>query len=784
MAKVKNIVRLLWGVFLGNTFCFMILLNHTTTTTKNECSTPRHQGLQPRRLTWSSNRDMNLIMVGVMTAPKYFNTRAKAVYNTWGREVPGDIMFYSSEGSRSLDIPLIALKDVDDSYPPQKKSLMMLKHMHDNYINKYEWFMRADDDVYVRPDRLEELLRSVDSRKTWFIGQTGRGNSEEFGLLSLDSDENFCMGGPGVIFSRETLKRVAPFVEDCLRHLYTTHEDVELGRCVRRFAGVSCTWSYQMQVIFYHNQSGNSAFTGDLKQKEIHQAITLHPVKHSEHLYRLHNYLKGLKIQKNQHDVLNLQRDLLYSMAALGFEDHSDGEIPSMLSPHAEQKNSFWNRTDIEIPASIRRHPPESLENLSEWEFLSNSLYSTSDLNPRRRYGTSLKEGLNDAIVEVMELINHYSKQRGRLIEFKEIMYAYWRMNPIYGVEYVLDLLLVYRKYRGHKMTIPVRRHAYIQQTFTGLYIRDVEADSSIQESVPNDVSVPVHKQLQHVLLNLHKNLQPFFKFGRNEEEKLIHFILPLSGRFDVFKRFMQVYEKTCLVRQENTQLNIILYENPETPGDVESTKNLVQEMGNKYYYGRISVTFIKEKFSRGPALHFGVNNLQEQDLMLFIDVDMVFNEDTLARIRKNTVANKSVYFPIVFSLYNPNILKVFRGENWWDNQDIIHENHGFWRQFGFGIVSLYKSDYLKLGGFNLLISGWGFEDVTFYDKAIKSGLHIVRSTDPNLIHVYHAIHCDPDLDNTQRQMCLGTEASTLGSLQTLQRIYSDYSHLFEPSVR
>lgn len=106
-------------------------------------------------------------------------------------------------------------------------------------------FLRADDDVYIRPDRLEDLLRSVDSKKPWFIGQTGRGNSEEFGLLSLETDENFCMGGPGVILSRETLKRMAPHVEDCLDHLYTTHEDVELGRCVRRFAGISCTWSYE-----------------------------------------------------------------------------------------------------------------------------------------------------------------------------------------------------------------------------------------------------------------------------------------------------------------------------------------------------------------------------------------------------------------------------------------------------------------------------------------------------------------------------------------------------------
>jgi hypothetical protein len=39
------------------------------------------------------------------------------------------------------------------------------------------------------------------------VGQAGRGNNEEFGLLSLEFDENFCMGGPGIIMSRQTLKQ-------------------------------------------------------------------------------------------------------------------------------------------------------------------------------------------------------------------------------------------------------------------------------------------------------------------------------------------------------------------------------------------------------------------------------------------------------------------------------------------------------------------------------------------------------------------------------------------------
>lgn len=192
----------------------------------------------------------NLVFVGVMTAQKYLDTRAKAVYETWGKELSGKIAFFSSEFStvpeNCPDLPLVPLQRVDDTYPPQKKSFMMLQYMWNNFGDRFEWFLRADDDVYVRTDRLESLLRSVDSRRAMYIGQAGRGNSEEFGLLSLEYDENFCMGGPGVILSRETLRRIVPHIKYCLRHLYTTHEDVELGRCVQKYAGIACTWSYEV----------------------------------------------------------------------------------------------------------------------------------------------------------------------------------------------------------------------------------------------------------------------------------------------------------------------------------------------------------------------------------------------------------------------------------------------------------------------------------------------------------------------------------------------------------
>lgn len=95
-------------------------------------------------------------------------------------------------------------------------------------------------------EKLEEFLRSLNSSKPLYLGQTGLGNIEELGKLGLEPGENFCMGGPGMIFSREVLRRMVPHIGECLQEMYTTHEDVEVGRCVRRFGGTQCVWSYEV----------------------------------------------------------------------------------------------------------------------------------------------------------------------------------------------------------------------------------------------------------------------------------------------------------------------------------------------------------------------------------------------------------------------------------------------------------------------------------------------------------------------------------------------------------
>lgn len=92
----------------------------------------------------------------------------------------------------------------------------------------------------------------------------------------------------------------------------------------------------------------------------------------------------------------------------------------------------------------------------------------------------------------------------------------------------------------------------------------------------------------------------------------------------------------------------------------------------------------------------------------------------------------------------------------------------------------IYKS--FQVGGFDTSIRGWGKEDVDLFDKfiAASENITIFRAVDPGLVHVFHIVECDPNLTETQLDMCKSTRASTFGEINQLsQLVYSDSQNFF-----
>lgn len=252
-------------------------------------------------------------------------------------------------------------------------------------------------------------------------------------------------------------------------------------------------------------------------------------------------------------------------------------------------------------------------------------------------------------------------------------------------------------------------------------------------------------------------------------EDVHINLLLPLSGRYQTFERFLNNYQQVCLETKQNTLLTVILYPSKNEHEMVNRTLHLIKSVNSKYPNNPentgIRVILGTGNFSRARALDFGLSKLTDRELAFFIDVDIIFSSEALQRVRYNTIMNQQIYFPIVFSQYDPKIVDEM-GFN--DRGAGIDEINGYWRQFGFGIVSLYKKDYTQIGGFDLTIQGWGKEDVDFFEKVVKSDLEVFRSVDTSLVHVYHDVDCDRGLSPVQLSMCRGTRADTFASTKQL----------------
>jgi hypothetical protein len=116
------------------------------------------------------------------------------------------------------------------------------------------------------------------------------------------------------------------------------------------------------------------------------------------------------------------------------------------------------------------------------------------------------------------------------------------------GVDYVLDMILWFKKFRPpHRATLSVRRHAYIQQTFA--------APEAITERQSRRI---MHKKAAYENANV-SDLS-----GKDSEwilHEKIYLIMPLKGRSQTFTRFSNNLRHILPASETQIELIIIFYQ-------------------------------------------------------------------------------------------------------------------------------------------------------------------------------------------------------------------------------
>ncbi len=160
------------------------------------------------------------LFVAVLTQQAYLRTRAKALYDTWGKRADKLVFFVGEDCNISADLsylPIVKLEGIPDQvYPPLTKTFAVMQYMYKYYTNQFNWFMRADDDMYLRVDKLKYLLAQVHPYERVYMGRAGTGRKDDLGRLYLLPHERYCMGGPGIIMSTTTMGDVGPHLTNCL----------------------------------------------------------------------------------------------------------------------------------------------------------------------------------------------------------------------------------------------------------------------------------------------------------------------------------------------------------------------------------------------------------------------------------------------------------------------------------------------------------------------------------------------------------------------------------------
>ncbi len=190
--------------------------------------------------------------------------------------------------------------------------------------------------------------------------------------------------------------------------------------------------------------------------------------------------------------------------------------------------------------------------------------------------------------------------------------------------------------------------------------------------------------------------------------------------------------------------------------------------------------------------------------LLLFLDVDILFNSDFLTRCRLHSQPGRKVYYPLAFGLYNPHVVYTLHKLDMprEDEQlNVERKESGSWREFSYTVSCQYLSDYIqvvefkeepvfrplftssvtsqhgngngksvKYGDANMSLFGdsetasatrWGLE---LYRQYVRSRMMVVRVPDPDLFHVWHQVKCDPTMDWPIFSSCIHHKAITEAS--------------------
>eukprot|EP00064_Thunnus_orientalis_P015982 superscaffoldBa00003077_g16045 len=256
----------------------------------------------------------------------------------------------------------------------------------------------------------------------------------------------------------------------------------------------------------------------------------------------------------------------------------------------------------------------------------------------------------------------------------------------------------------------------------------------------------------------------------------LINIIVPLSKRADTFRQFISNFREVCIKQDGRVHLTVVYFGRDQ----IDQVKAMLDQTTRDHfiinqYFQHCNMNLWMRWSSFLLVVIFAYTNYQV--LILFTPIKRLLVLPVMKR-ETDLTPGKKVYYPVLFSQYNPSI--IYSNQTLLPSvqqQLVIRKETGFWRDFGFGMTCQYRSDFMNIGGFDRSIKGWGLEDVHLYRKYLHSKLMVIRSPSRGLFHLWHEKSCADELPPDKYKMCMQTKAMSEASHGQLGELF------FKPEI-
>lgn len=204
-----------------------------------------------------------------------------------------------------------------------------------------------------------------------------------------------------------------------------------------------------------------------------------------------------------------------------------------------------------------------------------------------------------------------------------------------------------------------------------------------------------------------------------------IFLLTPVKNQYAWVKLLLKVLED-LLAKTNEKKVTLVLLDNESNDGDYQS---LLSSSNLKTAYIRVPGA----RFNKVKALNLGLKRVEDtvDNIAMVMDLHLELPLDFFDRTRKMTIKGNTAFSPTLLRL----------GECTHEMYTDIKGKQGKWQDDGPGIMAMYRSDWITVGGFNeeMFANKWGGEDWELVDRIIEHGFHIIHYRLPRFYHLVHS---------------------------------------------